>query len=121
MRPAIPLRVGVVARRNRAAMVISPGAILRTSPSSSSVQPHRLNSPAMILIGMNQKAGFQACLGWRFKKILAIHVIEADFFAAIATSHGVVNGLVIFNAPFACHGAIVTGLVANVKHKTTHC
>jgi hypothetical protein len=48
---------------------------------------------------MNPKAGFLARLGWRFKKTLAPHVVEEDFFAAIATAHNVANGPVIFNAP----------------------
>ncbi len=71
--------------------------------------------------GMSQKAGFLPRPGWRLKKILAIHVVEEDFFAATATAHGVVNGPVIFNAPWACYGAIVTSLVANVKQNTTLC
>jgi hypothetical protein len=70
---------------------------------------------------MNPEAGFLVPLGQRFKKILAIHVVEGDFFAAIATVHEVVNGPVIFIAQWVWHGAIVTSLVANVKQKTTLC
>ncbi len=115
MRTAIYLRVSAVARRNRVAMAISPGAFWRARTSSSSVQPHRLNSPARIPIGMNQKAGFLPRLGQSLKKTLAIHVVEEDFFEAIATSQDAVNCPVIFIAQWAWHGAIVTILVANVK------
>ncbi len=71
----------------------------------------------MIPIGMNRKAGFLARLGQRLKKILAIHVVEEDFFAAIATAHNVVNGPVIFYAKLAWDGTSVSILVANVEHK----
>ena len=96
-RTAIHLSVSVVARRNRAAMAIFPGVFWRARPSSSSVQPHRLNSSAIIPKGMNSKAGFLVRLGWRLKKILPIHVVEEDFFVAITTANNVVNSPMIFH------------------------
>jgi hypothetical protein len=52
-------------------------------------------------------------------EILASHVVEEDFFLAIATADDVVNGPTICNAPWAWYGAIVTRLPANFKHNTT--
>ena len=53
--------------------------------------------------GMNLSCGFLTRLGQGFEKVLPIHVIQKDVFAAVATAHHMINGIGIFDSDLARH------------------
>ena len=54
-------------------------------------------------VGMNLPSGFLTRLGQGLEKVLPIHVVQKDVFAAVATVHHMINGTGIFDSDFARH------------------
>ena len=54
-------------------------------------------------IGMDLKAGFQACFCERFQKVLPVDVVMKDVFPTISPAHDVIDRSGIFDADLPWH------------------